>query len=92
MDLDVACKTFVKHEKIATTKKLEGEKCKVYNGYGILYLSSTMTYKHTEWLNMTYEIIYDYNDLEQLYEQLMQLPKIITSKDLSNAKLTRNVF
>ena len=47
-----------------------------------------MTYKHTEWLNVTYEIKYDYDDLKQLNEQLIQLPKIITSKELSNAKLS----
>ena len=40
-----------------------------------------MTYKHTEWLNVTYEIKYDYDDLKQLNEQLIQLPKIITSKE-----------
>ena len=47
-----------------------------------------MTYKHTEWLNVTYEIKYDYNDLKHLNEQLIQLPKIITSKELSNARLS----
>ena len=31
-----------------------------------------MTYKHTEWLNVTYEIKYDYDDLKQLNEQLIQ--------------------
>ena len=34
-----------------------------------------MIYKHTEWLNVTYEIKYDYDDLKQLNEQLIQLPK-----------------
>ena len=88
MNLDIACETFVKHEEIVTPKKLEGEKCKVYNEYDILYLSSTMTYKHMEWLNVTYEIKYYYNDLKQLNEQLIQLPKITTSKELSNARLS----
>ena len=38
-----------------------------------------MTYKHTEWLNVTYEIKYNYDDLKQPNEQLIQLSKIITS-------------
>ena len=46
MNLDIACEAFVKHEEILTPKKLEGEKCKVYNEYDILYLSSTMTLTH----------------------------------------------
>ena len=48
-----------------------------------------MTYKHTEWLNVTYEIKYNYDDLKQLLQQLIQLPKIITSKELSNMRQSR---
>ena len=88
LNLDLACENNIKQERISESLLLLGNNCKLYNNYDLLYLGNTIKYYTFEYFNVKNDIQYSASDLASLENRLIQLPKIIDSIELQQARLS----
>ena len=86
--LDINCENFIKQDVISKPSLLRGSNCKIYNDYDTLYLKETIQISTIEQFNVTYNIKYSWEDLDNLKNQFVQLPKLIDKVELQRARLS----
>ena len=86
--LDINCEHFIKQEVISKPSLMRGSNCKIYNDYDTLYLKETFQISTIEQFTVIYNIKYSREDLDNLKNQLVQLPKLIDNVTSQRARLS----
>ena len=87
-NLDISCESTLRNLIINQPTIIQGKDCKIYNDLDVLYLKNFQRIESIEQFNVTYNTKYLEQDLNNLKEQLIQLPKVISNNELRQARLS----
>ena len=88
LTLDIFCKVFIRTIELTNPELPLGQNCKVYNNYDILDLNVEIELEFNEWINVTYDTKFDRDDISELKERLIQVPKQINNEELRQARIS----